>query len=271
MKGRITHIEGLLKTDFERDLLNASTAYISRVGDPLRFNSFAFSIRELFWIVLERFSPDSEIVKCSWFTPTTPSGGPSRRQQVIYAVRGGLSEKFQIDELKFNFDDELKEIIDNINLLSKYTHVTDKTFNLEQEKCEEYALNVLDAFIMIFDLVAELNGNLKHLLHDYIGNEILYTFFENVFDDLDILSSQTIAESSYVEHFDIININHEHIVISGEGYVSVSLNYGSSRDSYETSDEFPFSFQCSPSVNSPTELGITEHNINVDTSSWYDE
>jgi hypothetical protein len=270
MKDVISQIEDLLETDFERDLLHASTTYISKVGDPLRFNSFSFSIRELFWIILARFSPDSNITKCPWFLSETPSGRPSRRQQVIYAVRGGLSANFLEDELNLFIDDEVKEIIDSINLLNNYTHVSHKTFNLEQEKCEEFAKNVLDSFINIFSLIRELNSQLKNLLHDYIGSEILYTFFENVFDDLDILSSQTIAESSYVEHFDIKGINHERISISGEGYVSVSLNYGPKNDSCEINDEFPFSFKCAPSVTSPTDLGINEHNIKVDTDSWYE-
>ncbi len=270
MKDRISQIEDLLESDFERNLLHASTSYISKINDPLRFNSFSFSMRELFWIVLARFSPDSDVKKCPWFTPETPSGRPSRKQQVLYAVRGGLSEIFLEDKLDYNIDDELKEIIDSINLLNKYTHVNHKTFNLEQDKCEEYASDILGSFIDIFSLIGELNSNLKHLLHDYIGEEILYTFFENVFDDLDILSSQTFAESSYVADFDIKYINHERIAISGEGYVTVSLNYGSKNDSYETSSEFPFSFKCSPSVASPTELGINEKNIKVDTTSWYE-
>ncbi len=192
----ISIIQDLLATEFERDLFNAGITYISNTKDPLRFNSFSFSIRELFRHILTRLSPNEKVVACSWFKPVTETKQPSRGQKITYAIQGGLSHKFIEDELSFIYKDDIKEILTNIDLLSKFTHVNEKTFNIKNDKCDEYVENILDSLILIIELITSINYEIKEILHDYIEGNIISIFSDNVFEDLDILSSQTYAESS---------------------------------------------------------------------------
>ena len=262
--------QSFLETDFEKKLFNASVAYIFQPNDPLRFNSFAASMREIFRHVLARLSPDQNIIQCSWFTSETQTGSPSRRQRIIYAIRGGLNEDFLKNELDIELENELTEIIKSINLLSKYTHVNKNTFDLDQVKCEEYSKNVIDSFITIFELIFDIRNELKNALRDYIGDGVLYTFLGKVFDNLDILSMNTTTEYSELESFEILNIDNESIHIHGCGYVHVSLNYGSGDDGTELTSSFPFDLQCYSQVSSTKDLEIQQGNIHVDTSSWYE-
>lgn len=265
-----TSAENILETEFEKQLFRASFNYLSQTSDPLRFNSFSASIRELFRHILSRLSPDENVGNCSWFKAETENGKPTRRQRLSYAIRGGLSDDFLKGELDFEYNDSLKEILRCINLLSKYTHVNEKTFNIEQSKCDEYSENVIESFVSIFDLVSSLKETLKDNLHEYIGEEILSTFMDNVFDDLDILSSRTHQEDSQIENFEIIEIDNIYIHIAGEGYVEASLNYGKGEDATEFSVTFPFDFKCQSSVYLPKDLNINRDDININTTSWYE-
>jgi len=270
MKDQIEKIRGFLKTEFEKELFNAAVAYLDKTSDPLRFNSFSAAMRELSRHILQRLAPDDDVKKCSWFTVETTNGAPTRKQKVIYAVQGGLLEKFVEDNLDVEPQDEIKEVIKSINLLSKYTHVNKKTFNIPQAECESLAIKVLDSFISIFEMVEQLRYEIHHSLHDYISEELNDTFMSNVFSDLDILSSQTIPETSALESFEIKNITSEKILITGNGNVEVSLNYGKGDDAAEINDSFPYEFKCHSEIDEPSKIILYPHNVEVDTSSWYE-
>jgi len=270
MKNKIDQIQPYLKTDFEKELFKAAVAYIEKTDDPLRFNSFSASMRELSRHLLSRLAPDEEVKKCSWFIVETDNGAPTRKQRIIYAIQGGLTTKFVEDELYIDASDEVKDIIKSINLLSKFTHVNEKTFNISQSKCESMSESVIDSFIQIFGIISQARKEIKSSVHDYITDELMGIFISNTFDDLDILSSQTIPESSALEEFEIEDINSDKILISGYGYVEVSLNYGKGDDATEINDSFPYEFKCYSEINSPKEIIIHKRDIQVDTSSWYE-
>ncbi|SDP81709.1 pPIWI-associating nuclease domain-containing protein [Desulforhopalus singaporensis] len=270
MKVQIENIRGFLKTEFEKELFNAAVAYLDKTSDPLRFNSFSAAMRELSRHILQRLAPDVDVKKCSWFKVETNNGAPTRKQKVIYAVQGGLSEEFVDKNLDIEPKDEIKEVIESINLLSKYTHVNEKTFNIPQADCESLSIKVLDSFISIFQLVEQLRHEIHYSLHDYISTELDDTFMSNMFSDLDILSSQTIAETSELESFEIINITPEKIIITGNGNIEVSLNYGKYDDAAEIKDSFPYEFKCHSEIDEPRKIILYQHDIEVDTTSWYE-
>jgi len=103
-------IKRYLATDFEMKLFSASAAYLENKDDPLRINSFAYSLRELIRNVFERRAPEEKVKSCSWFKNETDNGKPSRKQRYIYCVQGGLSHKFVSDELGMDVLEPWKEI-----------------------------------------------------------------------------------------------------------------------------------------------------------------
>ncbi|MCV5663812.1 hypothetical protein OFN50_32825, partial [Escherichia coli] len=55
-----------LETDFEHELLHASLRNYCSHGNPLRFNNFAFAIRELINHVLKRLAPNDRVMASPW-------------------------------------------------------------------------------------------------------------------------------------------------------------------------------------------------------------
>lgn len=270
MQDIINEIRSFLKTEFERELFDAAVAYIGKTDDPFRFNSFSAAMRELSRHILERLSPDEDVKKCSWFKVETTNGAPTRKQRIVYAVQGGLSEKFVDENLDIEPEEEIKEVVKSINLLSKYTHVNEKTFNIPQVDCEIQAKQVLDSFLSIFAMVEQLRNEMHYSVHEFISTELTNTFISNAFEELDILSSNTISESIELELFEVKDISAEKIIISGYGNVEVSLNYGKGDDSAEINDSFPYEFDCHTEIDNPKKIILNPHDIKVDTTSWYE-
>jgi hypothetical protein len=89
-----------LADGFERNLLAAAMSNLRVEDNPLRFNNFAYAIRELVRNAFERLAPDDVVRQCSLYRDET--GKPnavSRRQRVYFSVQGGLSDEYVRDEL----------------------------------------------------------------------------------------------------------------------------------------------------------------------------
>lgn len=82
----------LVKTKFEHDLCDAAFDNLN-VKNRLRFNNFAYSIRELTRHILYRLAPDVDIKCCSWYKPTKNENGKvviTRADRINYAIYGGF-------------------------------------------------------------------------------------------------------------------------------------------------------------------------------------
>lgn len=84
--------KALVKTKFEHDLCDAAFDNLN-VKNRLRFNNFAYSIRELTRHILYRLAPDVDIKCCSWYKPTKNENGKvviTRADRINYAIYGGF-------------------------------------------------------------------------------------------------------------------------------------------------------------------------------------
>ena len=271
MRSGILDIEKYLETEFERELFKASVSYLCSENDPLRFNSFAYSMRELYRHVLSRLSPEEEIVKCEWFKIKDSNEGKStRRQKLVYAIQGGLTDKYVKDELGIEIDEFWSGISKSQDLLSKYTHVNESTFNIPDDKCNKFASEVLSSLETIFAVISDTKAEVISQLYQHISNELVSTFISNTMSDIDILSTHTYVEDVEIEECEIIKIDSTNIYFSGHGNIHVSLNYGSDKDEpTELQDEFPFDFRFLSPVHKPELIQITPEDISIDTSSWF--
>lgn len=59
-----------LKSEFQKELLKVSVHNLEQ-NNKLRFNNFAYSIRELVRHFLKDLAPDNEIQSCLWFKNDT--------------------------------------------------------------------------------------------------------------------------------------------------------------------------------------------------------
>ena len=63
-----------LAPGFEQELFLAAIANVDDTSNKLRLNNFAYSMRELIRVVLERLAPDEEVVNAPWFEPNDKKG-----------------------------------------------------------------------------------------------------------------------------------------------------------------------------------------------------
>lgn len=264
-------IETYLVTDFEKKLFSASIAYLENTDDPLRINSFAYSLRELIRNFFERRAPEEKIRSCSWFKAETDNGKPSRKQRYIYCVQGGLSHKFVSDELGMDVLEPWKEIKETIDSLSKFTHVNENTFDITDDECQSISDETLSILLSIFNMIEDTRNELLCELALHIDSELMNTFISNSMPDIDILSHQSYVEHSEVTDYELIDIDNLEVIFKGEGIAYVSQNYGKGDDACEINEEYPFEFTGSSSVASPYELSIPPENISINVSSWFGE
>lgn len=264
-------IESYLTTDFEKKLFSASVAYLANTDDPLRINSFAYSLRELIRNIFEARAPEEKVTSCSWFKKETDNGKPSRKQRYIYCVQGGLSHKFVKEDLGMDVLEPWKEIKETIDSLSKFTHVNDSTFDITDAECDKLSKEALGILLSIFDMVESTRSELHSELSSHIDTELMSTFISNSMPDIDILSHQSYVEHSEVTDYELVHIDNLELTFRGEGNAHVSQNYGKGDDACEINEEYPFTFTGSSSVTKPYDLSIPPDSISIDTSSWFGE
>jgi hypothetical protein len=262
-------IESYLTTVFEKKFFSASVAYLENKNDPLRINSFAYSLRELIRNIFERRAPEYNIKSCSWFKVETNNGKPSRKQRYIYCVQGGLDHTFVKEKLRIDVLGPWKEIKETIDSLSKFTHVNDSTFDITDAECENLSKEAFSILLSIFIMVEDTRSELHHELSSHIDSELMSTFVSNSMPDIDILSHSSYIEHSEVTDYKLVDIDNRELIFKGKGNVYVSQNYGEGEDACEINEEYPFEFTGSSNVTNPYNLSIPPECISIDVSSWF--
>ena len=72
-------------------------------SNPLRLNFFSIAMRILFEHMMDTLAPRDQVIRCQWFKREEgESRKPKRTERIMFAIQGGLSEKFVRQELKLN-------------------------------------------------------------------------------------------------------------------------------------------------------------------------
>lgn len=274
-------IKSFLKSEFEENLFDASLENLKDKGNKLRFNNFAYSIRELSRHILVPFDRAEEIKNCEWYIPEYNREGIeiiSRYQRIKYAVRGGITDvilaewEVDVDEL----ERRCKELVKIINILSKYTHIESKVFNVPSKEIEKLSKKVLDEFESFVKnykatrtlITNYLDGVLEgHFIEDSSGNE---------FANLITLSHAYSLDEVYVDHFEISDINDQYIIADVSGSIGITLEWGSREDwrnddGYSIGESFPFTTTIKYPIVADFESAKYEiKEYDADTSSWWE-
>lgn len=266
-----------LAQGFEQELFQAAIANVDDTPNKLRLNNFAYSMRELIRIVLERLAPDAEVLNAPWFKPNDKDHPDkvTRSQRIKYAIQGWLSDDYVTDTLRIDHQDKDKELRQNIDELSKYTHVTESTFNIEPVKITELALGVLCNVQLFLMNVAEARYQVQQAAIDCIDEEMIKEFYYNVQDDIDILSTHHEILSYMVTDINLKDQDSDTITLVVKGTVQVRLQWGSDGDmrrgdGYETQMSFPFSSTLIASYrNEQGDVHIVSRTIDINTDQFY--
>lgn len=272
-----------LSTGFEQNLFLASLKNLSDKGNPVRFNNFAYCMREIISIILAKYSDDNEIQKCVWFE--SPSDTKvTRKQRVIYSICGGLEleyvkrEVLQIEEDEENIlDQTLKVFGEKFGELSKYTHVrSDSSFNISNELCEKLSKEVLKLTSDIVRLVEECRSEIQNLVREKISETVTQEALTTTLEGLDILSSHGHVNGVEVSEFSVDDIESRWLKVKGTGYAYCTLVWRSGSDFRNDNgaamdEDFPLNFTAHIPLGNFNDVQIFEGDIDVDNSGWFGE
>tara|TARA_R110002051_G_scaffold15619_1_gene48382 strand:+ start:12337 stop:13209 length:873 start_codon:yes stop_codon:yes gene_type:complete len=281
MKNRLQDIkklEALITNNFELELLHASFKNLED-DNKLKFNNFAYSIRELSRHFLKSLSPDKEVMDCEWYKNETGEENKiARSERVKFAIQGKLTDNVLNREVKDKEElkDLSKRIKDSINILNKYTHVNDDTFGLADSLIDKYVDQIIEAFNDLTIAIKESGEFVYSSLEEKLSNELFEETMWKVSDEIDILSTHHNIEGIFVTNYKIVEVETGFLKIDVNGIVMVRLQWGSDGDlkrgdGHEMDTNFPFEAEFTVEIgkNLKKSKAILDH-YKVDTDEWYD-
>jgi hypothetical protein len=265
-----------LQVGFERECYESAMRNLADEGNKLRFNNFAYAMRELVRNVLQRIAPDESVAACAWFKPETRNGKPSRRQRATFAIQGGLSEDFILKVLGFAADEmhsSLKAALDN---LSKFTHVGPETFGISEQEVDAHVTEALDAVAELFITISDCRGEIIERLWDQLDREVIDQTLRETIDSVDEIATHHSIDEVYIDKVVIIAIDQDRVYFEAKGFVSCELQWGSNSDlrndmGATAEESFPFICRLSSPVDEPSDVEADADGLSVDTSSWHDK
>lgn len=271
----------LLNTQFEKELCDAAFDNLN-IKNKLRFNNFAYSIRELSRHILHRLAPDEDIKMCSWYKPTKKNKNGdiiiSRADRMNYAIYGGFDNNvLSAMDLKENIDKARKQMLDSIDSLNKYTHINEESFDIQDFEVETLVDKVIVSFNEFVEVMKNIRSKVISHLEDEINHEILVATFFETYSEIDAMSTHSSIENYSIGSIKIDEITSKCIFLSVSGSVDVRLQYGSNGDlrrddGYVTNMAVPF--KASVSVDIKTSLKKLKMNndlsIVFDTNEFYE-
>ncbi len=276
MKGK-EQIKKLLTSQFEIELLDAAIISLNDTNNKLRYNNFAYSIRELSRHFLDKLSPEKDIKECCWFKVETKDGKPTRAQRIKYAIQGGISNEI-LEEWGFEIDDlneNIKLVKNTIDTLSKYTHINPEVFNLSDEEVSINSEAILNSFIQFVKTIENYREEIKIFLDGHIEEDMIDSVVSNFFENVDQLAPHHSLNYCEVTDYKISKITYDEIIVDVCGDLHVTLEYGSRKerregDGLDLEESFPFETKIKYEIDKdfPTEKYEID-DYDVDTSKWY--
>ncbi|PBP46188.1 hypothetical protein [Pseudomonas syringae] len=273
-------IEWLLGPDeFHHQLYAAALGNLGDLNNPLRFNNFAYTLRELINSIFNQRAPRAEVVQCSWYIDE--AGRPdikdavTKIQNARYVVQGGFSDEYVANELKLDLSPERKAIRDSLTELSKYTHVQKTTFNLPDHEVDVLVQRSIGALTGLAVAMVDCHSKIAHSLYEAIEEQAINEVVSDSLEAVDGIAPHYSLEGVSVHFSRVERITHDTVHLVAGGFIDIQLQWGSNSDVRRgdglLKDEW-LEFRCnlSCSVENPTaeSLEVEEDSISVDTKTW---
>ena len=270
-------IKRYLDGDFEKRLISSCLKNLLDTNNELRFNNFAYSIRELSRHILHRLAPDEKVLNCSWYSNqiSNKSNGITRGQRVIYAVQGGFNNNYIQSELKIDLANLNKKIKEALVILNKYTHVNEDTFGANEDFFDDKVYEITDAFKNLFKTINLCRRKLLKKVETQIDNVLIDNSLEETYNEIDMLSSHHWIEDIQSETNKVFNIDNEYFYIKTNGTIDVKQQFGSMGDlrrgdGVEMYSSFSFECVLKCKVNNSIRFEPEVDSLKVNTDSWYE-
>ena len=270
--------EHLIKEIIER-LFEASLHNLNDSSNKLRFNNFAYSIRELTRHILVRLAPDRNVISTTWYKPIDLKRPDliTRKQRMRYAIQGGLSNEYVSDSLGIDVDEIGKKINDTIDVLSKYTHINPDTFYIESDSIESMSIEVLESVVLLFQTIYECRAQLTTSIEKHIDRTVINNLFYDTIGSIDYLATHYTVDSYSVDEIKLLDLDDSTVYFKATGFVDVKLQYGSDGDirrgdGMTMSESFPFTgYFYGKIIDTMTKFELETETFEVDTDSHWGE
>lgn len=263
-------IQSHLQDEFEIALFEAALRNLEDHENKLRFNNFAYAMRELSRHFLHRMAPDKNVLACRWYKNETKNeNGITRRQRAYYAVQGGLSDEYVRRELCLDVDSIHDNLIKSINDLSKFTHIEKGVFSLPNDEVAKRVHSTLYATAEFFDLIHKFRNDICSGAWYEIDQTIVSTLLEEAVYSLDELATHHYIEEVWTELIKVESIDHESIHLSANGSITCEFQWGSNSDikndlGARMTKSIPFSCRLSSPISEPEEISIVDGSLRID-------
>ena len=267
-----------LKTDFEKNLLEAAIKNLEDDENKLRLNNFAYAARELTRHYHKRLAPDEEVLNAPWFIPNDPKKPKAitREQRIRYAIQGYLSDEFREHELKIDLDEVSNNLKKSIDDLNKYTHVEPSTFDVDITTVTDVSYNIMEDTLRFFMTIDEAQIQVGKAVDACIDEEMLSQFYIETHNEIDMLATHHEVLSYMVTSITQLDKDVETITMQANGVVNVRLQYGSDGDmrrgdGYETEIQLPFTSTFTANYkNQEGNIHIECAEVEVDNDSFFE-
>jgi len=266
-------VKNILKSQFEKELFKASLGNLTQ-GGPLCLNNFAYSLRELVRNILQRFSPDTEILKCTWYRPEKgkKKNYITRAMRIKYAIQGGLSDYYLKNILHVDSNSVIKNLLHLVETLSNFTHINEGNFALNPRmtlvKATEYLQILADFSDLMTDCRDKVIENATNNLEDVITNELI----SETISEIDELATHYYVDEVNIDLISVDQIKSDKIILKIDCTLDCEMQIGSNSDIKNDIGEifnqsFPVSIKMEVQMIKPLGRYLKLLSYDVDTSS----
>ena len=269
----IKKIESLLITDFEIKLFKASCQSLCDYTNNLRFNNFAYGIRELTSHVLDRLSPNLLVKKCVWYIKD-PKFEVTRAQKIKYAIQKGLCDSY-ISYLGVDIEYYYSLIRDTFEQLNKFTHVNAKSFGISDSEIIILLGRISNAFERFSNAIIDCNNKLIDEIEKHIDDTFLAHILSDSIEEVKELSTHQTIDEIYPDKYVLSDLNNHSICVNVFGKILLELQFGSNSDNrkgdgFKMDEKYPFKSELIIDLNSFPDYLCELKSFDVDTSSFYE-
>lgn len=249
----------LLPEQGDKELFEAVVANLLEFNNKLRINNFAYAAREFIRIYIDKFASDDKVLLANWIKPEhiyqaagSAQKKPTRVAKMHYAIHKNLPPDFVQNELNIEVYDSVSALRKNIDVLSKYTHLSE--FPIDDSNYI-IAMELLDNFYDFIKLLYKTKDNLtEHLegkLFEIVQDDLA---FDSFFDDVDMMATHHWVDSVWINDVSLLEFGHEDIIFNITGSICFGLQWGSDSDYNKdmgARGEESFDFSCNVATKQP--------------------
>ena len=165
-----------LSDPFDIKVLEAAFRNLDDTSNPIRFNNFAYVLRELVNRVIDRLAPNKEVIAAKWWKPSPDdkiANKANRRQQIRYALLDGNPEDFVIQKLEIDVDEIADYVYECIGRLNKFTHISSAYFGCPEKEIPLRVSEACSTITNMFGTIWQCRDKIAEGIMDLIDEELV--------------------------------------------------------------------------------------------------